>query len=737
MTSFNRAMSGLQSRTRENTQFQIQDNTAAAEREGRAAIKRASDVAGKLSEFSGMLKDWKVQDIKKKQEEGLAEARRHQVEDSQKLAALAEELARTKKEDTRYQEIKAEMLEMGGTNAYPDADRIANLSPWARVGYAKEKLRAFNETYEDKLAHEMANSEKALTINGVTFTPKQLAENNVHGLAFKEAAVRSLGADIRKAANIDRFSPELLKLGGTTDSITKAEESLMSKYRNRYNIDSSFTTRQKAKMEWDSSLKTGEDLYRLQLITANTIDRNGQIIGNTVGWDQVFKTLEAEGIALGDASYADKMGAQELPEELRVKLGAKKGTTFAQQWPGRFASLKSSIKTGHTKAVKAELDYQKAEGDKLEAQFIAEARKGDLTTQQVNEWKRKFGKAGLPIPSGVTKYETATMRDEREDKQMIKALMASQNGYISNEQLDAFHPLAALEYREKATKMEEKALKQFGAEDHIKASLNTVFTDMGIKANEKSPTWVEALSNANIDYGRQFNDYIAMGYSAQDANYLALHARPGEAKTPEGEAIPGRVGVLHEIKQNGAGNKYTVIGQSVEESIGPGTIRVARVATGKREMLGDPSIIHKGTIGGDYGHRQLTSIKNNLEKYGDRGLRMDKGALQYYQGLARGRNPREGGWWGLVDAQLKATGHPGLNPATQPPSIAAMTGKGPDGKLLPDPLGLEILRRRISRAMQFPSRQNNQYVRNTAYDGFNNNGTSVYDRPENLAPHLR
>ena len=64
MTSFNRAMSGLQSRTRENTQFQIQDNTAAAEREGRAAIKRASDVAGKLSEFSGMLKDWKVQDIK-------------------------------------------------------------------------------------------------------------------------------------------------------------------------------------------------------------------------------------------------------------------------------------------------------------------------------------------------------------------------------------------------------------------------------------------------------------------------------------------------------------------------------------------------------------------------------------------------------------------------------------------------------------------------------------------------
>ena len=112
-------------------------------------------------------------------------------------------------------------------------------------------------------------------------------------------------------------------------------------------------------------IKTGEDLYRLQLINANTVDKNGQILGNTAGWDQVFKTLEAEGVALGDASYADKMGAQELPEELRIKLGAKKGTTFAQQWPGRFAALKSSIKSGHTKAVKAELDFQKAEGDKL------------------------------------------------------------------------------------------------------------------------------------------------------------------------------------------------------------------------------------------------------------------------------------------------------------------------------------------------------------------------------------
>ena len=315
--------------------------------------------------------------------------------------------------------------------------------------------------------------------------------------------------------------------------------------------------------------------------------------------------------------------------------------------------------------------------------------------------------------------------------------MASQNGYISNEQLDGFHPLAALEYREKADRLEKAALKEFDADKKIKAHLDVTFTNMGIKANEKSPAYVEAMANAKADYARQYHNYVAMGYPPAQASHWALHARPGEVKDEDGKPIPGSIGVLTEIKENGENSKYVITGQSVAESIGPGRIRVARIASGKREMLNDPNIIQKGTIGGDYGHRQLTSIKNNLEKYGDRGLRMDKGAIQYYQGLARGRNPREGGWWGLLDAQLKATGHPGLNPATQPPSIAAMTGKGPDGKLLPDPLGLEILRRRLSRAMQFPSRQNNQYVRNTAYDGFNNNGTSVYDRPENLAPYLR
>ena len=49
MTSFNRAISNLKARTRENTKFRIADTTAAAQAEGAATVNRAKDIANKLN----------------------------------------------------------------------------------------------------------------------------------------------------------------------------------------------------------------------------------------------------------------------------------------------------------------------------------------------------------------------------------------------------------------------------------------------------------------------------------------------------------------------------------------------------------------------------------------------------------------------------------------------------------------------------------------------------------------
>ena len=42
-----------------------------------------------------------------------------------------------------------------------------------------------------------------------------------------------------------------------------------------------------------------------------------------------------------------------------IQVGAKKGTTYAQHWPGRFSKLKQDIKKGYSDKVKAELTSAK------------------------------------------------------------------------------------------------------------------------------------------------------------------------------------------------------------------------------------------------------------------------------------------------------------------------------------------------------------------------------------------
>ena len=95
-------------------------------------------------------------------------------------------------------------------------------------------------------------------------------------------------------------------------------------------------------------------------------------------------------------------------------------------------------------------------------------------------------------------------------------MIASQNGFITNQQLDQFHPQAAVEYREKASKLEKASIEQFGGEKQISAALNQVFDGMGLKGNEKTLQYEVALANATADYNNKFNQYVAMGYSERE-----------------------------------------------------------------------------------------------------------------------------------------------------------------------------------------------------------------------------
>ena len=113
-------------------------------------------------------------------------------------------------------------------------------------------------------------------------------------------------------------------------------------------------------------------------------------------------------------------------------------------------------------------------------------------------------------------------------------------------------------------------------EQKIKAALDTTFTGMGIKGNEKSLVYVEAFANAKADYANKYNRYVAMGYAPAQASHLALYA-DGVKDKETGEQLPDSIGVLKEIESKLENSKYVVVGQSIEQSAKPGDIRVVQI----------------------------------------------------------------------------------------------------------------------------------------------------------------
>ena len=735
-SSYDRNIERTRSRERFNVQQANAQRTAMANTMGNRGIQEAQQFSKQLSAFSQTLREMEEKREERANKRGAMMAQEQATINAERLVQLQEELGSLTEEDTKYHELKAEMLKLSGPDIYPDADRLTKMSRWEQAGYMKEKLRAFNDTFADKLDHAMMTSEKAMKIENITFTPKELHDNNIHGMPFKEAAVQIIAKDIRQNAGLDKFSPELLELAGTNKAIQTAKDQAIARYRERYNIESSSNTRSKAEMTWKTSEKTGEDIYHYLVKTGATMDSNNKLVGNAGAWKALESMIVKEGINNNDSGYAFEILNQPMPDRLAKKLGAKVGTTYAEHWPGKAGTLQQQIKDGYTKKIDNDLKNLEAAGKGLEVEFIEKARTQPLSTQEVNEYKREFGNLGLTIPSSVTNYETLTMRDQREDTQEIEALIASQNGFITNQQLDQFHPQAAVEYREKASKLEKASIEQFGGDKKISAALNTVFDGMGLKGNEKTLQYEVALANATADYNNKFNQYVAMGYSEREASYYALNAESVKDKQT-GEVIPNSQGVITHIKQKEAANQYVEEEFLIKGDQNQGKIRVAEIAKGKKQLINNPDIIFEEPIGGAYGKKQLDSIINNINKYGhNKGVLKDKGAVRYYKGLARGRNIN---WMGLVDAQLKTVGHKGLWPDERPQLYNLYEGKDQDGKTIADPHKFSSVIKAVERAQQNPTKENYIYAVQLLRDAFPDSKipTSVWDDPEEVLSHLQ
>jgi len=674
MSSFGRNIDNLRSANATNTSL-----ANAYENENASAIAstkqyEARKIAEGLSSFSKSLKEWKIQNIKDEQEKGQQDFHEFKQVNAEKLVTLQEQLDKAKDNKIETERIKSEMLTLSGPDGKAEADRIGQLSPWGQVGFVREKLKLFNDSIEDKLKYHMQNSERAISLQGVTFTPKQLREHNITGAPMKEAALQVVTSELMKDAGIDKYSPEMLQLAGTYDAINKAKETELAQIRKRYNIDSSAKQQAELTLDWDSSKKTGKDLWAFVLGVSNTTNGEGQLHRNTGGWDFVMKHIAKEGIASTDrGAYVEMIGNLVLPDELCDQLGIPHGTQFRKQYPKRLEALRSAVKKGFTDTVNSEKKYLKAQQDHVGNNFQKRAQEGPISEQELEQWQLMSEKYGGVLDDRIKNYRTISDKDYETSKKDIEDLEASQ-GFLTHADLDKENPTAALGFREKATRYEKAFKDQHRVNDTIESALSESWTQAGIKTKEKPVIWQQSLRRAVEDYDRKFSQLVGMGFDRKAAMKIALEGNAADLVHPETkEPIPELAdfeGVVSEIQRNGANSKYTKESERAKNEMSESMLRFWEVNKAKVEIAkntADGKELNTYVIGGEYGQKQIQDIISKEGYYGIWGaIENSPEAKMYYQSIARGKR----GWnaHSVIDAQLKAAGHPGLWPDRKLPT---------------------------------------------------------------------
>ena len=677
MSSYNRNIERMKAAERRNTQAAITENTNMANIMGKRGIEDAENIAKSLSKFSSTLKTLRDQHIEEQFKIGFKEYKQYKQVNAKKLLELEARINNAKGDQKLIEKLRREQIDLKGVNGYIDAERISHLSDYQQLGFAAAQLQGVKDTFGPKLQDAMQNSDKEYTLNGVKFRTKDIHANNTDPLEFKRAGIEFHADNIWKNSGLERYSPELLELAGVTQAFDKAKEDLNAKYTQRYNIERSSLHRERHEKIFDTIIEakvdpTGDDLELLYRGLYSTIGPEGKLMTNTAAWKVIDTKLIQAALNSGEnpETYLTRILGQEIPESWAKELGVPKGTTFAKHWKNKVTNLTTKARKKIVDSTKAEEAWINNEKIKLNNKYktiirnLPKDKNGEpqlLNGQEIEAIKQDYNRIGEVPPDFIVKYETASLRNERLDKNRIKYLMATQDGAIYHDQLDEFHPLAALEYRKEADRHEAALKKAYNVEGIIKGQLNETWADAGIKQNEKKTVWEFALAEANAAYAKNFNRLIKMGYPPEQANRLALHANIGEVKGDDGEPLSEFEGVIAHLKRTKTQNDYTRYGEEANASLKDADIMVSKIAEGKKFMIDNPTAILTDVIGGKYGQNHLNTIKKNMDIYGTwKGIRKSKEALLYYEGLARGK--RKLSAFNLIDAQLKLDGHPGIWP---------------------------------------------------------------------------
>ena len=661
MSSYDRNIERMRAAERSNAQAAMSERTNMANIMGKRGIQDAENISRSLSQFSSTLKKLRDQHIEEQFKIGFKEYKQYKKVNAEKLLELEARINQAKGNQKLIEKLRRQQIDLKGANGYVDAERISHLSDYAQIGFVQAQLQSVKDTFEPKLTNAMQNSDQEFDLNGFKFKTKDIHANNTHPLEFKRAGIEFHADNIWKNSGLDRYSPEMLELAGVTQAFDKAKKSLNDKYTQRYNIEKGSLHRERHEEIWDTKIAakkdpTGDDLELFFRGLYSTIDKEGPLTKAKVWQALDSKLISAALVSEEDfKKYLTRILGQEIPEGWAKELGVPKGTTFAEHWPNKVATLSAKayeINNDRIDAEKRTEDNYLA--DELNA-FKARRREGDISEAEIIEtWIPKWKSRGLPVPDTILNYKTKYDRDADDDRATIKKELDLRPWNVTERWLQQFHPESKNDSRLQATLKKNLEAIEDKIEIAANSRLNDVIDDMNLRSNEKKPSVdhsLELIKKATI---KKYYNYVDQGIPKDQALDQALN---------------GPDGVLTDVTKNRENSQYVMDPQSKRakkiraENFAKIKLDLEEIHDAKVELQnGPPKMWRTEHIGGDYGKEMINEIITNLKDpkyFGKPWLALAKSekATMYYNGIYRGLTPTANGVYDLIDAQLKLNGY--------------------------------------------------------------------------------
>ena len=620
----------------------------------------------------------------------------HDAEKEDRIARtelLKNHLETSENADTAAHIVKKHALLNGAF--YHEASRFTELSPHAQAAYAQRKMAIYKNSEPDKLKFWQTKNAELFTIEGIEgkFNPSEVFGNPLYPPDLKEGLLQLGIKQIREQNGINGFSKEMLEIAGIDDYIgedgnivmgssSKAIEDSMKVIRKNWNVESSNRDLEKYLSEFRDTLpstlnpKGKASLNRIYHLITSLMDKDNKQMSGEQAWEHIRGLLSNE--LVNNPDFGD--------EELRIlfeeidpgSIGKKNpnGLPYYVTHRKDFDKIiDDSISQKDTDLDNIQLDMTN-KGREYLLKIIKDindpttelgaliAAEGGLSDAMVMDIFRTY-QAIAPINDGtmpelLSNLLTQQGKDQQEIKDKVRQALETRT-YLTKYDIEGasaktikeLKTLYGSEIFTNSALIANSTGHQFRntTEDIINRGIQKYFN---LEAEEKPWNYKEVYDKLDRQWVTLYQGFLADKFSPAAAADLAnkqLQVMMGLRIPADKNLIPTQqeidaffVPSLFEIPEQSDTLRNKVIAAKDKFD------RIIQEKTdGKRkDLFGEDTLLYK---------KDSKEVKNLIEYADSNG---EKGSIDpLYIEVAR-LFPRLGTWEDLVNQQLIAAGHPGL-----------------------------------------------------------------------------